>query len=153
MSGFRDSWGIFVGLIVKGSPARHHTWLISDLRPSKLEMGWGVGQGSWGKQAEKSSPHLVWGAHPAAGRVGGCTPVGSIGFGGCSCLQLGRMGTQEKWPSAQYVSFRPMTQGLAKGLYFRQVPMIAQLVKNPPAMQETLVQFLGRRIHSRRVGY
>ena len=34
-----------------------------------------------------------------------------------------------------------------------QVSLIAQLVKNPPAMQETPVGFLGRKIHWRRVGY
>ena len=55
-------------------------------------MGRRGGQGRWGKQAEKSSPHLAWGALPAAGRVGECTPAGSIGFGGYSCLQSGRMG-------------------------------------------------------------
>ena len=86
MSGFHDSWGIFVGLTINGSPARHCTWLRSDPRPSELEMGRRGGQGRWGKQAEKSSPH------PAAGRVGECTPAGSIGFGGYSCLQSGRMG-------------------------------------------------------------
>ena len=35
-------------------------------------------------------------------------------------------------------------EGIGYPLQFSWVSLVAQLVKNPPAMQETLVQFLGR---------
>ena len=38
-------------------------------------------------------------------------------------------------------------------LEFNRASLVEQLVKNPPAMQETQVRFLGREILWRRIGY
>ena len=41
-------------------------------------------------------------------------------------------------------SGRSTGEGIGYSLQYSWVSLVAQLVKNPPAMQETLVQFLGR---------
>ena len=38
----------------------------------------------------------------------------------------------------------PLEKGLGYPLQYSWVSLVAQLVKNPPAMQETLVRFLGQ---------
>ena len=56
-----------------------------------------------------------------------------------------KLGLSMKVPSYAWTSaFPPSTKGRVYVYSSLRLPLVAQLVKNLPAMQETLVQFLGQ---------
>ena len=145
-NGDTNHWASLIAQLVKNLPATQEIWVRKicwrrDRLPTPVFLDFPCGSAGKESACNAGDPSSILGSGRSAGKGIGYPSPEFLGF---PCGSAGKESTCNAGdPGLIPGSGRSLGEGIGYPLQYSWASLVAQMLKNVPAMQETLVQFLG----------